>query len=134
MKSWEVADKEVLRSKTLLVSRTFAGVEREVPSGAPVGDVDLAPGEILPDDELDEGLAMKKQWPRKSNRPGIVIAQNYWAWVTNKPEQHSERNWNGDFHLDFWQQIYQSIAQIRAMLCVAWGRLHVLCVCGFDLS
>ena len=45
LKTWEVQEKEVLRSKTILTSRTFSEV----------------PGEIHVNDEIDEELAMKKE-------------------------------------------------------------------------
>ena len=61
MKSWDVQDEEVLRTKTLLVSRTFTDVPREDPSEVPAGDVELFPGELLADDILDETVAMKKK-------------------------------------------------------------------------
>ena len=53
LKTWDVPEKEVLRSKKILTSRTFSDVERRDPSGAPSGDVELVPGEILVDDEID---------------------------------------------------------------------------------
>ena len=62
----------------------------------PVGDVEPPPGKIFPDDDLDEALSMKKNWQKRSNKPGIVIAQSCWAQTTNKPELPSEQSW----HLD----------------------------------
>ena len=60
LKSWEVPDKEILR-KILLVSRTFSDVQRDDFSEVLVGDVELVPGELLPEDDLDEALAIKKK-------------------------------------------------------------------------
>ena len=61
LRSWDVLDEEVLRTKTLLVSRTFTDVQREDSSEVRAGDVDLFPGEPLADDILDETAAMNKE-------------------------------------------------------------------------
>ena len=61
MKLWNVQDDEILRTKRLLVSRTFTDVQREDPSELPVSDVALSVGDLLPDDMLDEAAAMKKK-------------------------------------------------------------------------
>ena len=65
LKSWEVPDEEVLRTKTLLVSRTFMDVQRDDLPEVPAGHVDLVPGELVPDDGLDEMLAVKKMAKEK---------------------------------------------------------------------
>ena len=64
LKTWDVPEKEVLRSKKILTSRTFSDVERDVSSEAPSGDIELVPGEIVVDDEIDEELG--KSSPRWS--------------------------------------------------------------------
>ena len=60
LKSWNVQDDEILRTKRLLVSRTFTDVQREVLLEIPGPDVVLLPGDLLPDDTLDEAAAVKK--------------------------------------------------------------------------
>ena len=61
LKTWDVPEKEVLRSKKVLTTRTFSDVERTDPSATPKIDIELVAGEIHVDDELDEELAMKKK-------------------------------------------------------------------------
>ena len=64
LKSWDVTDDEVLRTKTLLVSRTFMNVQREDIPDSPAGHVDSVPGEFMPDESLDEAkekLTKEKQ-------------------------------------------------------------------------
>ena len=60
-KSWDVADEEILRTKTLLVSRTFLDVPREDCSDSAAAPVNLIPGEFMPDESLDETLAAKEK-------------------------------------------------------------------------
>ena len=52
-KSWDVPEKDVIQSKETLMSRTYSDVERDSP-GAVSGDVELVPGEIHVDDDIDE--------------------------------------------------------------------------------
>ena len=56
---------DVLRTKRLLVSRTFTGVQREDPSEVPVDDVELFADDLIPDDILDESAAMKMKLSRE---------------------------------------------------------------------
>ena len=53
LKSWDVPDKEILRVKTLLVSRTFTDVQRDDTMEAPSAQVELDSGELAPDDDLE---------------------------------------------------------------------------------
>ena len=46
LKSWDVADEEILRTKTLLLSRTFSDVPREDYSDSAAALVNLVPGEF----------------------------------------------------------------------------------------
>ena len=61
LKSWEVPDKEILRVKTLLVSRTFTDVQRDDTMEAPSAQVELDSGELAPDDDFNEELSMTKK-------------------------------------------------------------------------
>ena len=61
LKSWNVQDDEILRTKRLLVSRTFTDVQREDPSDIPGLDVELVADDLVPDDMLDESAATKKK-------------------------------------------------------------------------
>ena len=99
--------------KTLLVSGTHRDVTRDVHSEGPAGDVDLATGEILPDDDLDEALAMKKKWPKRSDKPGIVL-------LSRRRSQTNQSCTPGLLHLQLRKDIYQGAAQIRTVLHDPW--------------
>ena len=68
LKSWNVQDDEILRTKRLLVSRTFTDVQREDPSETTGTDVILLAGDLLPDDTLDEDAALKKKLSREKQQ------------------------------------------------------------------
>ena len=59
LKSWEVADEEILRTKTLLISRIHVDVHRDDSADVSTSVVELIPEEFVPDDSLDEPLAAK---------------------------------------------------------------------------
>ena len=61
LKSWDVPDKEILRVKTLLVSRTFTDVQRDDTMEAPSVQVELDSGELAPDVDFNEELSMTKK-------------------------------------------------------------------------
>ena len=68
LKSWDVSDEEVLRNKKLLVSRTFLDVEREHVSVPTAVSLNMVPGEFLPDESLDEGLAAKAKLAKEQQQ------------------------------------------------------------------
>ena len=61
LKSWDIPDEEILRTKTHLVSRTFLDVSGEDYSDSAAAPVDLVPGEFVPDESLDEALAAEEK-------------------------------------------------------------------------
>ena len=68
LRSRDVPEKEILRVKTLLVSRTLTDVQRDDTPEAPSAQVELAAGEMDPDDDLDEELSMRKKASKKKQQ------------------------------------------------------------------
>ena len=59
LKSWEVPDQEILRVKTLLVDRSFTDEQRDDTTEVLGSEVELAPDELIPDEDLDEKVLKK---------------------------------------------------------------------------
>ena len=68
LNSSEVSEEEVHRTKTLLASRTFTDVHREVASDVLVDAVEQEPVELLQDESLDESLAMRKKTAKEKQQ------------------------------------------------------------------
>ena len=68
LNSSEVSEEEVHRTKTLLASRTFTVVHRDVASDVLVDAVDQEPVDLLQDASLDESLAMKKKTAKEKQQ------------------------------------------------------------------
>ena len=64
----EVSEEEVLRTKTLLASRTFTDVHRDAASDVPVDAVAQESVELLQVESLDESLAMRKKKTAKEKQ------------------------------------------------------------------
>ena len=92
LKSCCVHGDEVLRTKTLLVSRTFTDVQRADTPEVSVVDVEFSQGVLLPDDMLDEAAAMKKKLTKdkqQSWKPGLPSVLSLSLGITT---QAQERN------------------------------------------
>ena len=61
LESWDIPDEEILRMKTLLVSRTFLDVPRVGYRDSASALVDVVPVDFVPDESLDEALAAKEK-------------------------------------------------------------------------
>ena len=68
LNSSEVSEEEVLRTTTLLVSRTFTDVRRDVASDVLVDAVEQEPVELLQAESLDESLAMRKKTAKEKQQ------------------------------------------------------------------
>ena len=68
LKSCDIHDEEVLRTKTLLGSRTFLDVPRVDYSDSAAAPVNMVPGEFVPDESLDDTLIAKENSRRKNSR------------------------------------------------------------------
>ena len=68
LKSSEVSEDEILRTKTLLVSRTFTDVHRDVVADVSVDATEQEPVELVQDASLDESLAMKKKTAKEKQQ------------------------------------------------------------------
>ena len=85
LKSSGVSDDEILRTKTLLVSRSFTDVHQDVAADVPVDATEQEPVELVQDESVDESLAMKKKtekekqqvWNSESFRAPWLRPQNY---------------------------------------------------------
>ena len=85
LKSWDVPDKEILRVKTLLVSRTFTDVQRDDTMEAPSGQVDLDSGELAPDDDFNEELSMRKKASKEKQQVWNRGRSDLLKRTTSKP-------------------------------------------------
>ena len=70
LKSSGVSEDEILRTKTLLVSRTFTDVHRDVAADVSVDATEQEPVELFQDESLDESLAMKKKTAKDKQQVG----------------------------------------------------------------
>ena len=68
LKSRNVQDDEILRTKRLPVSRTFTDGQREDPSETTGTDVILLAGDLLPDDTLRKAAALKEKLSREEQQ------------------------------------------------------------------
>ena len=69
LKTWEVPEKSILVTKTVLCSRTFSDLERIISLEPSTVDSELPVGEIVVDD-IDEGVAMKKKLAKQKQQSG----------------------------------------------------------------
>ena len=68
LKSSEVSEDEILRTTTLLASRTFTDVHRDVTADDPVDANEQVPVELVQDPSLDESLAMEKKTAKEKQQ------------------------------------------------------------------
>ena len=69
LRSWEVLESSILRTKIILCSRTFSDLERITSLESSAVDSELAAGEIVLDD-IDEVAAMKKVLSKQKQQSG----------------------------------------------------------------
>ena len=69
LRSWEVPESSILRTKMILCSRTFSDLERITSLESSAVDSELAAGEIVLDD-IDEVAAMKKVLSKQKQQSG----------------------------------------------------------------
>ena len=69
LRTWEVPEKSILRTKKILCSRTFSELERIISVEPSTVDSELAAGEIVLDD-IDEKVAMKKILAKQKQQSG----------------------------------------------------------------
>ena len=136
LKSWDVPDKEILRAENLLVDRTFTDVD-DTPE-ASSGQVELAPGELAPDDDLDEALPMRNKASKEKQEVWNRGRSDLLGATTSSPESFFEPNLNPDI-------TYPIRRRKQSKCCTGWanatcsqGGLHALCLrwlrfsrCGF---
>ena len=68
LKSCDILDEEILRTKTLLVSRTFLDVPSVDYSDSAAAPVNLVPEEFVSDESLDEALAAKEKLSKEKQQ------------------------------------------------------------------
>ena len=61
LKSWDVPDQEVLRVKTLLVTRSSSDVLRDYSPDVPATQFELRTDEFAPDESLEQELLLKRK-------------------------------------------------------------------------
>ena len=115
LKSCDISDEEILRTKTLLVSRTFLDVPREDYSDSAAATVNLIPGEHIADESLDETLAARVKSRRRSNKSGTVAVQSYWVATTSRLVPTSEPTRSQDI-------TYRILARRRSKSCTGWDK------------
>ena len=69
LRTWEVPEKSILRTKKILCSRTFSDLESVISPEPSTVDSELAAGEIVLDD-IDEELATKKMLAKRKQQSG----------------------------------------------------------------
>ena len=130
LKSWDVPDEEILRTKTLLVSRTFLAVPREDYSDSSAAPVNMVPGEFVPVESLDETLAAKEK-----TLEGKTAGLEPWPFRATgfRPQADSSRHscqpGTRILYLVFWQGENQMLHRLGAMLYAPGCRFYVLRAC-----
>ena len=79
LRTWEVPESSILRTKKILCSRTFSYLERIISLEPSTVDSELAAGEIVLDD-IDEELAMKKIQAKQKQQSGNRERSELLGW------------------------------------------------------
>ena len=120
LKSCDVSDKEILRVKTLLLSRTFTDVQRDDTMEAPSVQVELDSGELAPDVDFNEELSMTKKASKEKQQVWNRGRSDLLGATTSKPGMCFEPSLNLDIIFLFGKATDQSTARVRPVLYVAW--------------
>ena len=133
--SWDVPDQEVLRVKTLLVTRTFSDALRDDSPDIPAIQFELHPEEFAPDESLEEELLLKREAFQRE-----AAGLEHWSLRTTgrgpQTDQDSSpcRTCTRVHFFQLGQESNQSIAYVGEVLHDPWSRLRVLPARGIQLS
>ena len=127
LKTWEILEKSILRTKKIFCSRTFSDLERVISLEPPTVDSDLAAGEMVLED-IDEEIAMKKSVAKQRQQSGNV--QSCLVPITSKPARISapiSRRVITFPTRGKKRYVFSSILVV-ATCCLVWTILHLLLV------